>query len=92
MSRLDPSEILVQETLLESDPVVARSLSERKNLMVNRYPDWAFDLELSYERLKKQLGVSNLKGFGFDYPIRPSFLRYTPRVCGGDLKDPSSAY
>ncbi len=68
MSRLDPSEILVQETLLESDPVVARSLSERKNLMVNRYPDWAFDLELSYERLKKQLGVSNLKGFGFDYP------------------------
>lgn len=68
LSRLDPAEILVQETLLEEDPVIAESLSERKRLMVNRYPDWSFDVNLSYERLKKQLGVSNLKGFGFDYP------------------------
>ena len=33
-------------------------------LLVNRYPDWAFDIENSSDLLKKQLGVHSLKGFG----------------------------
>jgi DNA mismatch repair protein MutS len=62
--RLDPKEIIVEESLLASDPLVGRLLGERDNLVINRYPSWSFDLDANYERLKRNLGVTNLRGFG----------------------------
>ncbi len=62
--RLDPQEIIVEETLLAEDPTVGRLLGERDHLVVNRYPLWSFDLEANHERLTRTLGVANLKGFG----------------------------
>ncbi len=62
--RLDPKEIIVEESLLATDPLVGRLLGERDNLVVNRYPAWSFDLDANYERLKRSFGVVNLRGFG----------------------------
>ena len=64
--RLQPGEILVQQSLLEDDEKIARLLREQQHLLVNRYPDWAFDIENSLNLLKKQFGLHSLKGFGID--------------------------
>jgi DNA mismatch repair protein MutS len=62
--RLSPREIVIQESLLEDDDEMNRLLHEREDLILNRYPDWYFDMETSQRELKDQLGVENLKGFG----------------------------
>ncbi|MFP4372850.1 MAG: DNA mismatch repair protein MutS [Spirochaetaceae bacterium] len=66
LARLQPREILVQETLLEEHPELATALEERDGLVLNRFPDWSFDREAGRERLLELLGVANLKGFGID--------------------------
>ena len=63
ISRLDPREILIQESLM--DHSYYRSLSSRPSLVVNKIPDWLFDRESSFNSLKEQFSVANLKGFGF---------------------------
>ena len=61
---LSPREILVQESLLEEDRQLESLLAEHEGLVVNRLPDWSFDLQSNRELLKKQFRVSGLKGFG----------------------------
>ena len=63
---LNPSELIIQESLLEEDSVVSRLLAEKPGLLINRYPDWKYDLESSFLRLTKQLGTANLKAFGLN--------------------------
>ncbi len=64
MSRLAPREMLVQESLLAGNEGIARFVNDGKGIVVNTLPDWSFDRKVSYERLRKLLGVANLKGFG----------------------------
>jgi len=64
--RLDPSEILLQESLIEERPGLTRFLDGRPGIVINRYPDWMFDAGNSYEYLKRFFGMQNLKGFGFE--------------------------
>jgi len=66
IERLQPREMLAQESLLEENPAVARALLDRPALVLNRWADWLFDADGSRERLKRQLGVAGLKGFGLD--------------------------
>ena len=63
VSRLNPREILVQESLM--DYAYYRSLNSRPALVVNKIPDWLFDIQSSYSSLKEQFTVANLKAFGF---------------------------
>ena len=63
--RLSPSELLVQESLLERVPVLARVVSDRKSLVVNRLPDWSFDWRANAERVQRQFSVAGLRGLGF---------------------------
>ncbi len=63
IGRLNPREILLQESLMEM--AFFRSLASRPALVLNKMPDWLFDRESSYQSLKDQFHVSNLKGFGF---------------------------
>ncbi len=63
---LNPSELIIQESLLEEDPVISRLLAEKPGLLINRYPDWKYDLESSFIRLTTQLGIANLKAFGLN--------------------------
>jgi DNA mismatch repair protein MutS len=64
--RLDPREMIVEESLFESDALVRRLIAERDELVINRYPLWSFDLDSNYERLCRSFGVVNLKGFGLE--------------------------
>ncbi|MDC7225901.1 MAG: DNA mismatch repair protein MutS [Spirochaetales bacterium] len=66
LRRLSPGELLIQQSLLEENDEVARILDERTELLVNRYPDWAFDIENSSMLLKKQFNLMTLKGFGIN--------------------------
>ncbi|MFP4535935.1 MAG: DNA mismatch repair protein MutS [Spirochaetaceae bacterium] len=63
-ARLQPREILVQESLLEESRPVQQLLEERDALLINRLPDWEFHQSDSAERLKRLFSVANLKGFG----------------------------
>lgn len=63
LSRLGPREILIQESLMDSS--YFRSLNDKSGLVLNRIPDWLFDVESSYKQLTEQFKLANLKGFGF---------------------------
>lgn len=63
--RLSPREALVRESTLDDDGV-ARALSERPAIVLNRFPDWTFSLEQGRSTLLGHFGTSSMKGFGFD--------------------------
>ncbi|MBN1412473.1 MAG: DNA mismatch repair protein MutS [Spirochaetales bacterium] len=64
--RLTPREIIIQESLLDEDAVIKKILYEREDIVLNRYPDWFFSLDVNRKKLLDQFNVSNLKGFGLD--------------------------
>ena len=64
LHRIEPREVITQESLLVDDEVTRDLLGERTGLLVNRYPDWSFDLSSCRTRLVRQLGVTTLKAFG----------------------------
>ncbi|MDR2842235.1 MAG: DNA mismatch repair protein MutS [Spirochaetaceae bacterium] len=66
LERIDVKEIIVQESILNDTPEIARILSEKTGLVLNRWTDWLFDAQQSLKRLLKQLGAESLKGFGLD--------------------------
>lgn len=64
LARIFPKELILQETLLE-DKTIERIVDSGKFLL-NRFPEWSFQLDTSVERLKSQFNVRSLKGFGFE--------------------------
>ncbi len=64
LARLSPRELIIQESLLEEDLVTASLVAERPEIVVNRYPDWNFDLKTGASVLTRQFGTASLKGFG----------------------------
>lgn len=64
IARIFPKEIIIEETLLEDD--VLGKILESGSFVLNRYPEWLFQLDTSIERLKSQFNVNTLKGFGFE--------------------------
>jgi DNA mismatch repair protein MutS len=64
--RLDPSEVIIQESLLEERAGLARVMNTGRKRMVDRYPDWSFDLSAAEATVRRIFGVSSLKGYGFD--------------------------
>lgn len=63
--RLAPREMLVQQSLLEEEPI-ANAIGEIEGLVVGKYPDWSFDPASSAVDIAHRFGVSSLKGFGFE--------------------------
>ncbi len=63
---LSPREILVQESLLAEDPQLENLLREHDGLVINRLPDWSYDLQNNRQLLKDQFKVTSLKGFGLE--------------------------
>ncbi len=64
--RLSPGEILIQETLYAEDQDIASILDSYKKVIINRFPDWQFDMASSVEAVKRQFNVISLKGLGFE--------------------------
>ena len=65
LTRLDPGEVIIQESIAEYNSDVKKIFNDFKKT-VNRYPDWYFSHENSVSVLKKHFSVDTLKGFGFD--------------------------
>ena len=63
---LSPRELLVQESLLAEDPQLDNLLREHEGLVINRLPDWSYDLQSNRQLLKDQFQVTSLKGFGLE--------------------------
>jgi len=63
---LAPRELLVQESLLAEDPQLENLLREHEGLVINRLPDWSYDLQSNRELLKEQFRVTSLRGFGLE--------------------------
>ncbi|TFG60756.1 MAG: DNA mismatch repair protein MutS, partial [Spirochaetales bacterium] len=55
--RLLPREIIIQDSLLSEDADIARFIDQQDSLLVNRFPDWSFDIKQSAERLKRHFGM-----------------------------------
>ena len=64
LERLSPKEIIVQESLLNDFPLISLALTERSNLVINRWADWLFEAERAKERLERQF--SSIKAYGLD--------------------------
>ncbi len=62
--QIQPKEVIVQESLLENSSFLQQLLSDRNEVLVNRYPDWAFNTANAQERITGHFQVANLKAFG----------------------------
>ena len=66
LERLSIREMLIQESLLEEEKLVASAIYDRSGLVLNRWADWLFDPVQARARLEKQFGLANLKGLGLE--------------------------
>ncbi len=88
--RISPRELLVQQTLADEDSDRGGVIRSQADVVVDRIPDWNFDVEAGYERLCRLFGVVNLKGFGLDSDDRelaPAgvLIQYLEENTGGAL-------
>ena len=76
LARLAPRELLVQESLLDDSPPAARAIHQHapRSTIVQRYPDWQFDVAAGGETLRELFQVANLKAFG----LRPDSPELAP--------------
>lgn len=59
---LNPQELILQESLAQNEYF---SFINDYSFYINRYPDWYFQRETGYIKLKEQFKTASLKGFGF---------------------------
>lgn len=62
LMRISPKEIIVQESMLDDE---MNRIFDSERAVLNRYPDWNFDLDSSRLKLERQFQVASMKGFGF---------------------------
>jgi DNA mismatch repair protein MutS len=62
IERLQPAELIVDEDLVDKDPVFGNAFGER--LRITRRPPWHFELDSSTRLLCNQFGTRDLGGFG----------------------------
>ena len=61
----NPRELLVQESLFEDHPWLDSELGQC-TAIVNRFPDWHYEDQGSWEMLCEIMKVNNLKAYGFE--------------------------
>ncbi|GAB6090819.1 DNA mismatch repair protein MutS [Spirochaeta dissipatitropha] len=64
IARLSPKELIVQESLYESE--LGSVLGSSRNRTINRYPDWVFSQQESWRRLTEYFSTVHLRGFGIE--------------------------
>lgn len=64
LERIAPKELIIRESSLD-DPVIAAYLVDKPDILLNRYPDWIFDIHPGFEVLTKHFNTISLTGFGF---------------------------
>lgn len=66
LGRVEPSELLLQQSLLETVPELDRILQDYPAMIVNRFPDWSFNQEMAYRKLCSLFQTENLAAFSLD--------------------------
>jgi len=64
-ARLELREIILPESLLNTEPDIQSLILSNREMVINALPDWSFNQKNSYERLCRHFGTLGLKGFGF---------------------------
>ncbi len=85
--RLDPREILVQQSLLSEGPI-AHVLASRPALILNKLPDWSFNAKNAALDIQRRFGLATLKGLGFsenglEMAAASALLRYVDDLAQG---------
>lgn len=63
LGRLQPREMLVQQSLFEQFPRIERIFQEYPEMVLNRFPDWSFNAPIAFKRLCDLFGTGNLSAF-----------------------------
>lgn len=66
LGRLQPRELLIQQSLFETHPRIERILQEYPQMVLNRFPDWSFNAPLAFKRLCDLFGTGNLSAFSLN--------------------------
>ena len=95
LSRLDPAEVLLPESLLAAEGELVASIRRAVPAPLVAAPEWTFDPGNAREALLEGLGVSSLAGFGLadDHPALPAAgaaLAYALHTQRGDAVPVSS--
>lgn len=64
LTRINPSEIIVDEVIIEERSDVVHAIKERLGAYITSYHSWAYDRETSYRRLLRHFNVHSLEGYG----------------------------
>ena len=85
--RIQPREILVQQSILTDWPEIARIIDEYPEMVTNRYPDWSFNPASALKRLCAAFGTGSLQAFSLDgnspeVPSAALLLEYLERTAG----------
>lgn len=90
LGRIQPTEILVQQSILSSYPEIASVLEEYPSMVKNRYPDWSFNRSSAYKRLCSVFGTGSLKAFSLaenslELPAAGLLLEYLEQTAGASI-------
>ncbi|UTC63620.1 DNA mismatch repair protein MutS [Treponema sp. OMZ 787] len=90
IGRINPKEILIQQSIQSEFPALKQILSEFPSMMQNFYPDWSFNPDQAEKRLCSAFGTENLKGFLLDIdspevPPAGLLLQYLEEISGRDI-------
>ena len=90
IGRINPKEILIQQSLQNEFPLFKKILSEYPSMMQNLYPDWSFNEEQAEKRLCSLFGTENLKAFSLEknspeLPPAALLIQYLEETSGRNL-------
>jgi DNA mismatch repair protein MutS len=85
--RIEPCEMLVQQSILGSHPEAGAILGEYPAMVVNKFPDWSYGAVAARKRLCAAFGTESLKAFDLDdasaeLPAAGLLLEYLERTAG----------
>ncbi|WP_202710931.1 DNA mismatch repair protein MutS [Sporosalibacterium faouarense] len=63
LAKIGPTEIIANEFFYKKKDLV-NEIEKRFNIVIKKYEDWAFDTEFARDKIKNQLSVISLDGFG----------------------------
>jgi len=64
LSRLSPSEVIINENLFCADIYISERIKATVTPFVSVYHEWAYDFEFAYKKLTDYFAVHNLEGYG----------------------------
>lgn len=66
ITRLNPSEIIIPESVLNDNESLKRIFSYYPDLLINKYYDWVFDYQYAINKILEFYKVKTMDGFGIE--------------------------